>query len=55
MGEAEEGYAQTLFMSPLQSLSPPPSNGSLPEGVQHLKTTDTVSDELPEISPQSHA
>ena len=54
-GEAEEGYAQAMLLSPLQSPSPPPSNGSLPEGVQHLKTTDTVSDELPEISPQPHA
>ena len=54
-GEAEEGYAQAMLLSPVQSPSPPPSNGSLPEDVQHLKTTDTVSDELPEISPQPNA
>lgn len=54
-GEAKDGHAQAMLLSPLQSPSPPPSNGSLLEGVQHLKTTDTVSDELPKMSPQLHA
>lgn len=53
-GEADEGYAQAMLLSPLQSPSPPPSNGSLPESLQDLKTTG-ISDGLPEISTQPHA
>ncbi|KAL9132555.1 MAG: hypothetical protein Q9175_006273 [Cornicularia normoerica] len=49
-GEAEEGYALTMLPSPLQSLSPPPSNVSLPAIAQHLKTTTALSDKLPENS-----
>ncbi|CAF9919810.1 MAG: hypothetical protein ALECFALPRED_001308 [Alectoria fallacina] len=52
-GEAEEGYAMSMLLSPLQSLSPPPSNGSLLEVAQHSKVTTAISDELPETSTRS--
>ena len=59
-GEAEEGYALSMLSSPVQLLSPPPSNGSLAEVPPHSKMTAAVPDELPEIgtstcSPQAHA
>lgn len=39
-----------MLSSPLQSLSPPPSNGSVPGVAQNPKTNTAVSDESPEIS-----
>lgn len=57
-GEAEEGYAQAMLLSPLQSPSPPTFNANLPEIAQHLKTTTATSDCLPKISTrpsQRHA
>lgn len=54
-GEAEEGYARAMLLSPLQSLSPPLSNSSHPEVNQYLKATTAISDELLEISAQPHA
>ncbi|KAF6218221.1 hypothetical protein HO133_006182 [Letharia lupina] len=45
-GETEEA----MLSSPLQSLSPPPSNGSVPGVAQNPKTNTAVSDESPEIS-----
>lgn len=52
-GEAEEGYAMSMLLSPLQLPSPPPSNGRLPEVAQNLMTTTAISNELPEISTRS--
>lgn len=54
-GEAEKGYTQAMLLSPLQSPSPPPSNGSLPQDLHHLKTTNTASDVLQEITSQPYA
>lgn len=53
-GEAEEGYAQAMLLSPLQSPSPPPSNGSFPVGAHNSKTGNSI-DELQKISSQPHA
>ena len=44
-----------MLLSPLQSPSPPPSNGSLLEGVQHPKTTNNANDDLQGVSPQPYA
>lgn len=48
--EAEEVNALAMLSSPLQSLSPPPSNDSVPEVAQNPKTNTAISDESPEIS-----
>lgn len=53
-GEAEEGYARAMLLSPLQSPSPPPSNRSLQELDQPLKTATAISDELPKTNMQPH-
>ena len=49
-GEAKEGYALAMLASPLQSPSPPPSDGSRPEVAQELKKTTAICDRLPEIN-----
>ena len=49
-GEAEEGYAQAMLLSPPQSQSPPLSNGSLPGIAQQLKTFTAISSGLPKNS-----
>ena len=47
-GEAEEGYAQAMLLSPLQSLSSSPPNHILSEITKSSKSTVTASDELTE-------
>ena len=52
-GEAEQGYAQAMLLSPLQSPSPLPLLSTIPKVVQHLKPTNVMNHEWPEINGRS--
>lgn len=49
-GEAKEGYAQAMLLSPAQSPSPASLNCGLPEVTQQPKPPITISNDLPEIN-----